>query len=539
MSDLSRRSFLARAAAAGIAASARYSVLSYAQNRSEAKPADMQLNALALPAFADPLLLPETLHPSAGKLSITMREIRAPLHRNLPPARLWTYGSGDGRRGAVSGGAMSPVIELQAGQAAQIEWINLLPRKHIFPIDHTLHGCGRELPEVRTVTHLHGAHTRARDDGYPESWFVYGQSRVCRYPMRQDATALWYHDHAMGLNRLNIYAGLAGMVLLRDDAEGALGLPRGAYEVPLILYDRMLRPSGELLYPTSGDPVHPWVPEFFGDALCVNGRVRPYFEAEPVLYRFRVLNAANSRFYTLSLTGGRTFHQIGSDQGLLAAPTPIEKLVLAPSERADLLIDFHDLAGRQVCLLTGVQEMLQFRVAARRSPAGPQSRPPAALRSVERMNPADAVTTRRITLHEYDDEAGQPAVMLLNRKRWHEAVTEIVRLNTTEIWEFVNLTEDTHPMHLHAVRFQILDRRAFDQFAYLMYGRLQYMGEAATPPAQELGWKDVVQCPAKMVTRIMVRFEGFSGRYLYHCHILEHEANEMMRPLEIVDARRT
>ena len=547
MSRLSRRIFLENAAAASLVFGSRsvagfMPALPQEQDASRHNQENLahlplttpepQLNALALQGFVDALPLPETIRPAQSRLSVTMREINVSLHYDLPPAKLWTYAAGDGRRGGVSLNPLSPVIELRKGEPAQIEWVNLLPERHLFTIDRSLRGCGPGIPDVRAAVHVHGARTRSKDDGYPEDWYVSGQSRVCRYPMQQDAAMLWYHDHAMGLNRLNIYAGLAGMVLVRDHAEDALALPRGPYEVPLILYDRILTRSGQLLYPTSGNPVHSWVSEFSGDALCVNGKVRPFFDVKPMLYRFRILNAANSRFYALSLTGQRTFQQIGSDQGLLSAPVAMQKLILAPGERADLLLDFRGLAGQKIHLQTGVQQMLEFRVSSRPEPRRPQF--PTALRPVTRIDTAAAITTRRITLNEYQDKAGNPTVMLLNRKYWHDAVTETVRLNTIEIWEFINLTADTHPMHIHLVRFQILDRRSFDRFDYLMYGRMRYTGNQETPPPQELGWKDVVQCPGGMVTRIVVRFEGFAGRYLYHCHILEHEANDMMRPLEIV-----
>jgi spore coat protein A len=155
----------------------------------------------------------------------------------------------------------------------------------------------------------------SKDDGYPEDWFPAGKSRTCHYPLEQEAATLWYHDHAMGLNRLNTYAGLFGMFLLRDKFEDSLNLPSGKYEVPLILYDRDFTTSGQLLYDTSGDPEHPWIPEFSADGILINGKIRPFFEVEPRLYRFRLLNTANSRFFNLAPSNGQSFLQIGSDQG--------------------------------------------------------------------------------------------------------------------------------------------------------------------------------------------------------------------------------
>jgi spore coat protein A len=486
------------------------------------------LHSLELPPFVDAMPVPERPRPVAPRrrgaphtLRVTMREVRAKVHRDVPASRFWSYGNG----------FLAPLIEARAKQPLEIEWVNQLPAKHFLPVDHTLHGCGTDVPEVRAIVHVHGAKVPPKDDGYPTDWFVPGISRTCRYPLEQEATTLWYHDHAMGLNRLNVYAGLAGMFLIRDDAEDRLELPGGKYEVPLLLCDRDFTADGQLFYPDSGIPGHPWVPEFIADAILVNGKLRPYFEVEPRMYRFRVLNCANSRFFALSLTGRAPFHQIGCDQGLLSAPVRMTGLNLAPAERADLLIDFSQWAGQKVHLLNAALEIVEFRVA---SGLKAISSPPAALRPVVPIPETAAVTTRRITLNEYQDRIGNPMVMLLNRKHWHEPVTETPELNTTEIWEFVNLTEDVHPMHLHLVRFQLLDRRVFDVFGYQTSKELKFLATAIAPEPHEMGWKDTIQCPPGMVTRIIMRFEGYTGKYLYHCHILEHESNDMMRPFEVV-----
>ena len=493
------------------------------------------LHSLELTPFVDPLPLPERLHPIASahhgqphKLRVAMREVHAKVHRDVPATRFWSYGAG----------ALAPVIEARSNQPLEIEWANQLPAHHFLPIDFSLHGCGKELPEVRAVVHVHGARVPTKDDGYPEDWYAPGSSRTCHYPLEQDSATLWYHDHAMGLNRLNMYAGLFGLFLVRDKAEDDLNLPSGKYEVPLILYDRDFTADGQLFYPTSGDPDHPWVPEFYADGILVNGKIRPFLEVEPRLYRFRVLNGANSRFFGLSLSHKTPFHQIGSDQGLLPAPVQLTSLLLAPAERVDLLIDFSQFAGQQVHLSDGAFEILQFRVAntAAASQTGHDSAKliPATLRPVPRIPESEAIVTRTITLNEYQDKVRNPMVMLLNRKHWHEPVTELPRLNSTEIWEFVNLTEDVHPMHLHLVKFQLLDRRTFNTFAYQMHKQLEFRAPAMLPAPAELGWKDTIQCPPGVITRIIVRFDGYPGKYLYHCHILEHESNDMMRPFEVV-----
>jgi spore coat protein A len=491
------------------------------------------LHTLELPPFVDALPLPEVVRPTLENgrrsLTITMREIRAKVHRDVAPTRWWSYGPDP----------LAPLIEARSGEPVQIRWVNNLPTKHFLPIDYSLHGCGHDVPDVRTTTHLHGAKTASKDDGYPEDWFVPGQSRVCTYPLQQDATALWYHDHAMGLTRLNSYAGLFGMFLIRDHVEDALHLPSGKYEVPLIFYDRNFGTDGQMFYDVSGDPKSPWIPEFSADGILINGKIRPYFEVEPRLYRFRLLNTANSRFFILSLVGSGddtplSFTQIGSDQGLLASSVEVKRVVLGCAERADVLIDFSQFAGRNLHLRTAAFDILEFRVAKQTSAPANLASIPKGLRTIERIPESQATTTRTLTLHDYQDNTERSMLMLINGKRWHEPVTETPRLNSTEIWEFLNLTDETHPMHLHLVRFQILDRRAFNVPYYFRTKERLYLTNVQPPAPNEMGWKDVVQCPPGSVTRIIVKFEGYTGKYLYHCHILEHESNDMMRPFEVI-----
>jgi spore coat protein A, manganese oxidase len=534
----SRRRFLQQASALGLlhGASRAFSQMNMApMQMGQKQPArsivpnskSNMLHTLELTPFVDPLPLPQIAHPTIhnGKrtLTVTMQEIHAKVHRDVPPTRMWSYGPT----------ALAQLIEARSNEPLEITWVNHLPAKHFLPIDHSLHGCGRDIPDVRAVAHLHGAKVPSKDDGYPEDWFPSGKSRTCHYPLEQEAATLWYHDHAMGLNRLNSYAGLFGMFLLRDNFEDSLNLPSGKYEVPLLLYDRDFTTSGQLLYDTSGDPEHPWIPEFSADGILINGKIRPFFEVEPRLYRFRLLNTANSRFFNLALSNGQSFLQIGSDQGFLSAPADLKLVSLAPAERADVLIDFSLSAGQTLHLRTGALDILEFRVARQSAPHQTFSTPKT-LRPIERTPASAAIKTRTITLHEYKDKYGMSMVMLLNRKHWHEPTTEFPKLNSTEIWEFVNLTEDTHPMHIHLVRFQILDRRSFDPDEYLRSGKIRFTAPAVLPEAHELGWKDTVQCPDGTITRVIIRFEGYPGKYLYHCHILEHEANDMMRPFEVI-----
>lgn len=527
---ISRRKFLGQT---GLAVAAAAVDGPTRQAIAAAQPAP-SLNANTLKPWVDPLpqmplakstgLRPSPENPAINVpyYRIAMRETKVKLHRDLPPATVWTY----------AGSFPGPVFETRGGQGLLVEWANDLPAKHFLPIDHTLHGAEADKPEVRAVVHLHGGKTPPESDGYPEAWFVPGKSGTCFYPNRQDAAMLFYHDHTMGINRLNIYAGLQGLFLVRDHVEDGLNLPSGKYEVPLLIFDRSLRADGSLEYPDSGDPKAPWVPEVFGDAMLVNGKLAPYLEVEPRKYRFRLMNGSNGRFFHFAFGDALEFHQIGSDQGLLAAPISIKHLTLAPGERADLIFDFSSHAGKAVLLKSDSFELLQFRVSP--EPVKDSSVIPPALRPLARIPESQAVKTRRLTLDETMDGVKNSMGMLLNKTPWHMPVTEKPVLGTTEIWELVNLTEDSHPIHLHMVRFQVLDRRKFDVYDYQSKNTLRYLAPAMPPSPSDAGWKDTVRVDPGLVTRIIVPFEGFTGRYVWHCHLLEHEDNEMMRPFEVV-----
>ena len=498
------------------------------------------LNASSLAQFVDPLPIPEIAQPTGRRPSpvnaalslpyyrIAMRQIESKLHRDLKPTRLWAYGPS----------SPGPTFEARSGQGILVEWANELPSHHLLPIDHNIHGAEADKPEVRTVVHLHGAKAPADSDGYPDNWYAPGKSALYHYPNVQEAAMLWYHDHALGINRLNVFAGLFGVYVLRDDVEDSLNLPKGKYEIPLVFYDRIFDLEGQLNYPVSGNPKSPWIPEVFGDANLVNGKLLPYLEVEPRKYRFRALNGANGRFYHLSLSNGQPFHQIGTDQGLLPAPVELKRLTLAPAERADLIVDFSGSGGEQIIVQNDSFNLMQFRVAKNdgKNALKDDSVLPATLRPVPKISESTAVKTRVLSLVEVDDLVRRPVTMLLNNTHWNMPVTENPVLDSTEIWNLVNTTDDAHPIHLHLVRFQILDRRSFDVAAYWATGKFNYFGPAIPPESGEAGWKDTVRADPAMVTRIIVPFTGFTGRYVWHCHILEHEDNEMMRPYDVIHA---
>jgi spore coat protein A len=498
-------------------------------------PKKPPLHPDSLAHFVDPLPIPEVLTPTelrpdparTGRkvplFRIEMRPAELKIHRDVPATRAWTYG------GSMPG----PTIEVHSGVGALVEWHNALPERHFLPIDHGLCGAGTDVPEVRTAVHVHGARVPPESDGYPEHWYAPGGSALHHYPARQSAATLWYHDHAMGIERLNQYAGLFGVFLVRDDVEASLGLPAGPYEVPLVLTDRLFDEDGQLVYPTSGVAEAPWVSEVYGDALLLNGRLYPFLDVEPRPYRFRVVNASNSRFYYLSLSDGGSFFLLGTEQGFLARAVALRSLTLAPGERADVAFDFTELADRTVVLKSQAFELMQFRVGGRTSAA--PVRMPDALAHLPHADEKKAVRTRVLTIDEYEDPKTHSMLMLLNGSRFRDPVTECPLKDSVEIWSLMNLTEDVHPIHLHLVRFRILDRQPFDADEYRTSRNMILMGKAVLPGPDEAGFKDTVRADPGMITRILVGFDGYAGRYVWHCHVLEHAANEMMRPFDVVE----
>jgi spore coat protein A len=537
-----------------------------------AKRAEGQSIGESLARFVDPLPIPRVIYPS-GTLggvplfNVTMRQFRQTLHRDLPPTTLWGYNSQ----------YPGPTFEARRDRPVAVRWENALPTAHMLPLDPTVHGAEPPTPEVRTVVHLHGHKVLPESDGYPEAWFTHGfaqtgpsfATRTYHYPNDQPATTLWYHDHALGITRLNLYTGLEGFYILRDDVEDALNLPSGLYEIPLMIQDRSFSSDGSLLYPvqTPGDPEVPpvWVPEFFGDAVLVNGTVWPFLEVEPRKYRFRILNASNARFYHLTLnestaTGaglgrpGPAFFQIGTDGGLLPAPVRLTDLTVGPAERFDVVVDFTGADGRFFALNNDARapfpngddviptDVMLFKVTTRLR--GPDtSSLPRQLASVPLLDPQAAVRTRDLVLIENASAADNPIAGLINAP-WADPVTESPTAGSVEIWRIVNTTGDAHPIHVHLVQFQILDRRPFDVNQYP--ARLVFTGPLIEPPRNERpAFKDTVTAFPGEVTRIIARFDlptgtpvspGATFRYVFHCHILEHEDNDMMRPYDVVGA---
>jgi spore coat protein A, manganese oxidase len=523
-----------------------------------------------LTPYVDALPVPSVIRPAqhpGSTVQVHMREFHHNVHRDLPPTRIWGY----------NGTWPGPTLEVRTGQAFSVKWSNALPQKHFLTIDPTIHGAAVGVPEVRTVVHVHGAKVLPDSDGYPESWITPDgktgptyNPNPSHYPNDQSATTLWYHDHALGITRLNVVAGLAGVYVIRDDQEDALNLPSGSYELPLLIQDRSFLADGSLWYPPAPQGTHPmWMQEYFGASICVNGKATPYLDVEPRKYRFRMVNGSNSRFYHLTLVGtdktgkptgqpvdAPPFRQIGADAGLLPAPLSSHYLIFSPGERFDVVIDFTDHAGEYLAMTNDApapyarggevvpSEVMLFRV--NKPLAGNDtSSLPDTLVPFTSLNPDQAVRERVLALTEMDRPAdGYTMIGLLGQKHWDDPITEDPKAGSMEIWSFVNTTGDVHPMHIHLVRFQVLNRQPFDVKQYLQSGKLVYTGVPMAPESNERpAWKDTVKTYAGYITRVIARFDlpvgtqvtpGQEFRYVWHCHVLEHEDNEMMRPYKVV-----
>ena len=508
---------------------------------------------LPIPALAQPLFVDPATH--VPTYDIAMTQFRQKMAHNLPPTTVWGYG------GSMPG----PVIAVTKGTPAIITWDNELPTTPLLAIDHTIPGAEASLPDVRAVVHVHGAHVPPAIDGLPEQWFTPGHSVTNTYPNNQRGADLIYHDHAMGVTRLNVYAGLIGGYVIVDPAEAALGLPSGKYDVPLVVQDKTFNRDpasaqfGQLVYPSK------WVPEYFGDTIIVNGMAWPYEKVQARKYRFRVWNGANDRFFDFRFSNGMSFWQIGTDGGLLGSRVKLSHLLLGPGERADLVVDFAGARGKDIVLTNSAKtpypggdpltkdtkQVMQFRVS--KSKVSDSSRVPSKLSSdvpTASSMVANAAKTRDITLSEIPDlshpdpsepNSYQPEP-LLEGKSYMDPVDITPKLGTTEVWRYINTTGDTHPMHEHDVMNRIVARIPFDVSAYWkdsVAGRLKnieayYTGKPQSPKANENGWKDTVQCPPGYVTEVVMTFSDYVGTYVLHCHILSHEEHDMMRPFEVM-----
>jgi spore coat protein A len=488
------------------------------------------LDALPLPGVADP----ETgVAGGSAHYRIEMTEQFQQLHSELPPTRVWGY----------NGSYPGPTIEAFRDSLVTVQWVNnlrvfetgALRTTHVLAIDTCLHGPDMSGGVPVAIPHLHGGKVAPHSDGDPDLAYPPGDSSgIYYYPNIQPAGTLWYHDHALGITRLNVMMGMAGLYMLRDSNELSLDLPSGEFEVPLVIQDKSFNGDGSIQYP---EMFHD---HFFGNVLMVNGKVWPYLNVKQGKYRFRVINGSNSRAYTLALSNGSSFLQIGSELGLLETPVVLDSLTFLPGERYDLVVDFAAYpAGTEIILTNSapapfpgfpgvgvIPNVMKFIV---QGAAGHTAAIPDTLSVIEELLPVNADEER---LFELMTMAAPPCgghthtMWTINGLMWDD-ITEFPVLGSTEIWTWHNQSGISHPMHMHLVAFQVLDRQAINEAT----GEPE--GPILQPSAQEKGWKDTANCPPGFRTRVITRFDGFTGQYPYHCHILEHEDHEMMRQFEV------
>jgi spore coat protein A, manganese oxidase len=539
--------------------------------------------------WVEPLPVPPVLDGRGGGKSFTIaaRESTSwKFHPDLPATKTWGYWS-DGPQAGLP--YLGPTIEATrrpndtVETSVTIEWRNELDRAFL-PNDPTLMGAVMPGDPVPIVTHLHGGENHPQFDGTPLQWFTKGGARgphyitnTFTYYNEQRASMIWYHDHALGNTRTNVYAGLAGIYFIRDDqdtgeTDNPIGLPAGPYELPLVLQDKTFNVDGSFFYPTEGvTPYHPeWVPEFFGDVAVVNAKIWPFVDVEPRRYRLRIVNGSQSRFYNLQFADENSgqalpFVQIGAEGGLLRGPVPMTALLIAPGERADVIIDFKEHRSRSFIVTNNARapypmggratlsQLLKIRV--NRTLKGTDDTTPAAELQLPALPalPSPSVTRVQHLSETLDPITGAPINLNVEDAPYLDEHTHLPDVtirpaaNAVEDWLLVNTTADTHPIHLHLVTFEVVDRRPFDVAAYDPKTQaITYTGPAVPAAPNENGRKDTVQAHPGQMTRIRARFElpdegtielppGVTNpQYVWHCHILEHEENDMMRAFEVV-----
>lgn len=620
------------------------------------------LDPLLIPKYTNQLAGPPPVHiptvvtdPATGAVirheySVDMAEL---MQQILPtvdalgnptgyaPTKVWGYGgqAKDAVTGAPLGyilNAPGPTFEAIKGIPTQVSWNNLITTPYFVGVDPTVHmanpnnmpmpttpfnpyppGYAQAQSPVPLVTHLHGGEISSRFDGGPDAWWtangIHGpgyntliptnpNSAVYYYENTNQESTLWYHDHALGVTRLNTISGLAGFYFVRETGNpvGAL-MPTGKYDVPLAIQDRLFNTDGSLNFPTAGvNPnIHPyWIPEFFGDTIMVNGLVWPNMNVDQGVYRFRLLDGSNARFYTLSFVTNYglptettyPFTQIASDGGYLSAAVATNSITFSPGERVEVLFDFSQFAPGTTIILKNtanenfpfgaainpntVGQIMQFTVQRAPGPVAPTLPAPLnpGLPTFPNLPVAD--TARSLTLIEVLDAlTGAPLQLLLDGQEYVAPSSEIATAGSIEEWTVVNPTADSHPIHTHLVTMQVIGRQDIDIVGYIAawdaangpvpltkptvkIDPTPYLVAGTFTPASpsEMGWKDTVEMHPNQVTIVRMRFAPndapLTGAgaptpgvnlypfdpsegpgYVWHCHILDHEDNEMMRPL--------
>ncbi|MFE3599721.1 multicopper oxidase family protein [Streptomyces sp. NPDC059142] len=517
---LSRRGFLGVAAGTTAAAAVGGAISMWSAGREES--GSPRVSKAKLPApYQVPLPVPGVARPVNTSGGVDRYEIvqRAADLEILPGLRTQVWG--------YDGQFPGPTIVGRSGRRALVTVRNELP--------------------VPTSTHLHGGVTPPGSDGYPtdivvskgwrqpsthsghsgmhmpaDAWKISELTKEYDYPMDQQAATLWYHDHRMDFSGPQVWRGLAGFFLIRDDDEQQLPLPDGERDIPLMICDRSFEEDGSFWYPSldptlKGEPgvENAYMEGVMGDVTLINGAPWPELEIDAARYRFRLLNASNARRYQLKLEPGGPLTQIGSDTGLLAGPVELDTVTLAPAERAEIVIDFSRWKpGTEVLLVNTLgkgrmRDVMRFRVARR---VRDTSAVPTRLADVERLDQARVSATRdfdfRLT------RSGSSELWTINGYPFSpDRVLATPKLGTVERWRFTS--DFHHPVHLHLAHFQVVARDGWE------------------PEAHERGWKDTVDVRPYETVEVLARFDGYRGRYMFHCHNLEHEDMAMMANFQV------
>lgn len=387
-----------------------------------------------------------------------------------------------------NGSYLGPVIKMTRGQEVNMHVKNTLNED--------------------TSVHWHGLEVEGTADGGPRQVIGAGELWEPSFTVNQPASTLWFHPHVMGTTALQVYYGLAGLIIVEDDNSKSLNLPDeyGVNDIPLIIQDRSFAEDGTFFYYDN------MMDGATGDNIMVNGAIEPYLDVEQVKMRFRIVNGANARNFNLKLSDRSDFHQIASDGGLLEAPVKNDLLPISPGERAEIIVDFSGYnEGERIELRSDGELVMTFRIGADKEDA---TEIPEKLATIEKFSEEEASSVKTIEMD------GMGHMVSLNGRQFDmDRIDDDVTLGETEIWELstqrsMMMGSSGHPFHIHGTQFQVLSR------------------DGREPPLNEQGWKDTVFVGSGETVRIIVKF-NYEGVFMYHCHILEHEEAGMMGQLEV------
>lgn len=404
--------------------------------------------------------------------------------------------------GYQANGILGPTIRVNSGINAIINFQNNLSEK--------------------TNIHWHGLKIPANMDGHPEALVNPGTRFNYQFTINQRAGLCWYHPHPDGATARQTFQGLAGLFIINDAEEAALNLPSGNYEIPLVIQDKRFNTSGIIYNPSMGEVMS----GYMGETIIVNGAASPYTEVATRFYRLRILNGSNARIYNLALSNNTDLLIIGTDGGLLKNPVAVKNILLAPGERLDILVNFAGITiGTELYLESRIFDnggtsqgkqgfkIMKFKVT---QTVNDVFTLPASLSSVNTISPSSSSKTRYFVINAMQMSSGMnmTGIHRINDKTYDKnRIDENVSANTTEIWVFDNSQgEEPHPVHLHGVQFQVLERS----------------GSRSQLIASESGWKDTVLVLPREVVKIIIPFLTAAGVYVFHCHNLEHEDDGMM-----------